>query len=202
MTASAKCRAGIPTSRICGAPAIACRGRPATWCSECNATSAFSDFTRTNGGTLFKLGSHATAAPPPEEWGISRHTYRKGHRAKFGLPYSGPESDLIEAPAGTIILYDARTWHRAGMNFTDSKRGAQIQAIIPGFIVPFMDTSATYKAFLASDAYHGITERERREVERLMVQKIVGPAGVFAFAIDEELTERARRRRDDRESLY
>ena len=161
-----------------------------------------SDFTRTNGGTLFKLGSHATAAPPPEEWGISRHTYRKGHRAKFGLPYSGPESDLIEAPAGTIILYDARTWHRAGMNFTDSKRGAQIQAIIPGFIVPFMDTSATYKAFLASAAYNGLTERERREVERLMVQKIVGPAGVFAITVDEELTERARRQRDDRESLY
>ncbi len=161
-----------------------------------------SDFNRNNGATLFKLGSHATAAAPPEEWGISRHTYRKGHRAKFGLPYSGPEADLIEAPAGSIILYDARTWHRAGMNFTDDKRGALIQAIIPGFIVPFMDTSATYKAFLASEACNAVTERERREVERLMVQKIVGPAGVFAITIDEELTERARRRRDDRESLY
>ena len=37
-----------------------------------------SDFNRHNGATLFKLGSHDTGTPPPEEWGISNHSYRQG----------------------------------------------------------------------------------------------------------------------------
>ena len=162
-----------------------------------------SDFRADNGATLFKLGSHASSAPPPEAWGRSTQTYRKGSRARNGLPYAGPEADVIEAPAGSIVLYDARTWHRAGMNRTERKRGAIIQALVPGFIMPFMDTSATYKAFLASDAYAGVTERERTEVERLMVHKIMGPAGMFAIAVDDELTQRVRKRAaDQRASVY
>ncbi|MDE0422591.1 MAG: phytanoyl-CoA dioxygenase family protein [Gammaproteobacteria bacterium] len=161
-----------------------------------------SDFTKENGATLFKLGSHASNKPPPREWGISTHTYRRGHRAEFGLPYAGPDADVIEAPAGTIVLYDARTWHRAGMNQTDEKRGAIIQALIPGFIVPFMDTSGTYKAFLESDACQQVTERERKEVEKLMVHKIVGPGGLFAIGIDKELTERVRQQAATARSVY
>ena len=161
-----------------------------------------SDFTKENGATLFKLGSHASNQPPPKEWGISTHTYRRGHRAEFGLPYAGPDADVIEAPAGTIVLYDARTWHRAGMNQTDKKRGAIIQALIPGFIVPFMDTSGTYKAFLASDACQQVTERERKEIEKLMVHKIVGPGGLFAIGIDQELTERVRQQASGPRSVY
>lgn len=161
-----------------------------------------SDFTKENGATLFKLGSHTSNTPPPREWGISNNTYRRGHRARFGLPYAGPDADVIEAPAGTIILYDARTWHRAGMNRTDKKRGAIIQAIIPGFIVPFMDTSGTYKAFLDSDACQQVTERERKELEKLMIHKIVGPAGLFAIGIDKELTERVRAKSAGSRSVY
>ena len=37
-----------------------------------------SDFTRENGATIFKLGTHASNEAPPEEWGISNHSYRKG----------------------------------------------------------------------------------------------------------------------------
>ena len=161
-----------------------------------------SDFTKENGATLFKLGSHTSNTPPPGEWGISTDTYRRGHRAKVGLPYAGPESDVIEAPAGTIILYDARTWHRAGMNQTDKKRGAIIQAIIPGFIVPFMDTSGTFKAFLESEACRQVTGRERKELEKLMIHKIVGPAGLFAIGIDKELTERVRQQAAGPRSVY
>ncbi len=162
-----------------------------------------SDFNRENGATMFKLGSHASESPPPEEWGISNHTYRKGHRAKFGLPYAGPQADLIEAPAGSIVLYDARTWHRAGMNFTTNRRGAIIQAIVPSFIVPFMDTSNTYKAFLDSETCKQVSLREHKELDKLMMQKIVGPAGMFVFSIDRELTERARQQtREAASSVY
>ena len=161
-----------------------------------------SDFRKDNGATLFKLGSHRSNTPPPLEWGRSTQTYRRGSRAANGLPYGGPEADVIEAPAGTIILYDARTWHRAGMNSSGRKRGAIIQAIVPGYIMPFMDTSATYKAFLASDAYHGVTERERREVEQLMVHRISGPAGLYAITVDVQLTERVRSQQPQGRSLY
>ena len=70
-----------------------------------------------------------------------------------------------------------------------------IQAIIPGFIVPFMDTSHTFKSFTASDAYQQVTERVRKEIEKLMVHKIAGPAGLFAITTDAELTERLREKR-------
>ena len=161
-----------------------------------------SDFRKDNGATLFKLGSHASNRPPPKEWGISTQTYRKGHRARQGLPYGGPQADVIEAPAGTVILYDARTWHRAGVNSTKRKRGAMIQAIVPSYIIPFMDTSATYKAFLKSAAHDQVTERERKELDKLMVHKIMGPAGMFAITVDEELTARARAQQPARASVY
>ncbi len=161
-----------------------------------------SDFTRENGATIFKLGTHASNEAPPEEWGISNHTYRKGFRATYGLPYGGEEADLIEAPAGSIILYDARTWHRAGMNMTDRRRGAMIQAIVPGYIIPFMDTSQTVKSFFASDAFNQVTERVRKEIEKLMVHKIAGPAGLFAITTDDELTQRVREQRQAAASVY
>ena len=161
-----------------------------------------SDFRKDNGATLFKLGSHRSNTPPPAAWGLSTSTYRKGHRASHGLPYAGPEADVIEAPAGTIILYDARTWHRAGINQTDRKRGAMIQAIVPGYIMPFMDTSATFKAFLESPAHGKVTDRERKEVDKLMIHKIMGPAGMFAITVDDELTQRARQHAAQGASVY
>ena len=161
-----------------------------------------SDFRKDNGATLFKLGSHRSNTPPPAAWGLSTSTYRKGHRAGHGLPYGGPDADVIEAPAGTIILYDARTWHRAGINQTDRKRGAMIQAIVPGYIIPFMDTSATFKAFLASPAHAQVTDRERKEVDKLMIHKIMGPAGMFAITVDDELTQRARQQATQAASVY
>jgi len=161
-----------------------------------------SDFTRENGATIFKLGSHTITNAPPEEWGISNHTYRRGHRAKFGLPYAGPDADLIEAPAGSIVLYDARTWHRAGFNMTENRRGAIIQAIVPSFIIPFMDCSGTYKRFLQSDAYNGVSEREKKEIDKLMVHRITGPAGLYAIGTDEELTQRVRSQYQERMSAY
>ncbi len=151
-----------------------------------------SDFTYENGATRFKLGTHSSNRPPPAEWGVTNDTFRRGHREDHGLPYGGPDAEVIEAPAGSIVLYDARTWHCAGINRTNRKRGAMIQAIIPGYIIPFMDTSATFKAFLDSDVCDQLTERERHELDKLMVHKIRGPAGMFAITTDEELTERAR----------
>jgi ectoine hydroxylase-related dioxygenase (phytanoyl-CoA dioxygenase family) len=153
-----------------------------------------SDFRLENGATVFCLASYGAQAVPPAEWGRANQTWKKEHRAEHGLPYGGEETDVIEAPAGTIILYDARIWHRAGVNRTNRPRGAVIQAITPGFIIPFYDTTAPFRSWLESDVPDQLTERERRELEDLMLHRITGPQGVFAIAPDEALTERVRAR--------
>lgn len=153
-----------------------------------------SDFRVDNGATLFRLGSHRSPQFPPDDWGITNQTMRRGYRAEHGLPYGGPEASVIEAPAGSMVLYDARTWHRAGTNLTNRRRGAMIQAFVPTYVMPFMDTSATYKAFLDSAVPAQLTARERLEVEKLLVHRIAGPAGLYAIATDERLTKQVRER--------
>ena len=148
------------------------------------------DFTRGNGATRFKLGSHRRNEGPPPDWGLGVDFARPGHRKRHGLPYGGPDADVIEAPAGSILLFDARTWHRAGLNTTDSKRAAILQAVTPPWIMPFADSGAAFKTFLESAAWTEITDRERRELESLLVYEIVGPRGRQAITVDRELTER------------
>lgn len=149
-------------------------------------------FTRENGATCFKLGSHTRSTGPPEAWGTTAAYTRPGHRAEHGLPYSGPEAEVVEAPAGSIILYDARTWHRAGVNRTRRERAGMLQAVTPMYIMPFMDTSRAYKAFLASALHDQLDPLEQLELRGLLVHKIVGPAGEFAITVDDELTRAAR----------
>ena len=94
----------------------------------------------------------------------------------------------MEAPAGSVLLYDARTWHRAGVNRTDERRAAMLQAVTPMYVMPFSDTSKTYKAFVAAPLAGELDDRERGELARLLVHRIVGPAGRPAITTDAELT--------------
>lgn len=149
-----------------------------------------SEFRKENGATCFKLGSHTLGQGPPIEW-INGNTSRQdGFRESEGLPYTGPEADVVEAPAGSYIVYDSRIWHRAGVNRTEHKRAAMLQAVIPMFIMPFMDTSRPYKDFIHSPLAEELTELEQNELEALMINKMVGPAGHLAITVDEELTDR------------
>ena len=147
-----------------------------------------SEFTKVRGATAFKLGSHALDRGPPQTWGIAADHARPGYRAEHGLPYTGPEADIVEAPAGSTILYDARTWHRAGVNRTDQRRAALLQAMIPGYVIPKNDTGGPYKQFVRSAVYAELNSRERREMQNLMVHRFPGPFGRHAMAADAELT--------------
>lgn len=146
-----------------------------------------SEFTKVRGATAFKLGSHTLEQAPPKAWGRAGDHGRPGYRAEHGLPYTGPEADVIEAPAGSTILYDARTWHRAGVNRTDHKRAAMLQAMVPAYVVPKNDTGGPYKEFLRSPAYAELNARERREVRNLMVHPFPGAPRRSALIADEEL---------------
>ena len=151
-----------------------------------------SEFTKARGATLFKLGSHVDNHAPPEVWGDATAHAQPGYRAAHGLPYDGGAADVIEAPAGSIILYDARTWHRAGVNRTPHKRAAMLQAMLPAFVMPKNDTSRSYRAFLDCAAHQALNQRERDELRRLMVHRFPGPGGSYAIGPDRELTERLR----------
>ena len=154
-----------------------------------------SEFTKYRGATAFKLGSHALERGPPEDWGVAAAAYQPDYRAKNGLPYNGPHADVIEAPAGSMILFDTRTWHRAGINRSDEKRAAVLTDLTPAYIVPYSDTTADYRALVESEAYDELNERERREWERLMIHRFLGPAGPRSvIGTDTELTQRIPRR--------
>ena len=149
-----------------------------------------SEFRKENGATCFKLGSHTLGQGPPIEWVNGNTSRQDRYRESEGLPYSGPDADVIEAPPGSYIVYDSRIWHRAGVNRTERKRAAMLQAVIPMFIMPFMDTSVPYKNFIHSPLAEELTELEQKELEAVMVNKMVGPAGHLAITVDDELTDR------------
>ena len=148
-----------------------------------------SEFRKENGATCFKLGSHTLGEGPPDEWGPG-HIYRQpGYRADHGLPYNGPDADVVEAPGGSYILYDSRIWHRAGVNRTKFKRAALLQAVIPVYIVPKTDTSRAYRNFISSPFVEELTSLELQELKALMITRIEGSGGKHVVTIDESLTE-------------
>lgn len=151
-----------------------------------------SEFRKENGATCFKLGSHTLGEGPPVEWGDGNAAREAGYRDTKGLPYTGPDADVVEAPPGSYIVYDSRIWHRAGVNRTPHKRAAMLQAVIPMYIMPFMDTSRPYKNFIHSSLVEELTALEQKELEAIMVNKMVGPGGHLAITVDEELTEKIR----------
>ena len=148
-----------------------------------------SEFRKENGATCFKLGSHALGEGPPDEWGPG-HIYRQpGYRAAHGLPYNGPDADVVEAPGGSYILYDSRVWHRAGVNRTERKRAAMLQAVIPMYIMPKTDTSRAYRNFIESPLVEELTPLELKELKALMITRIEGSGGKHVVTTDAALSE-------------
>jgi ectoine hydroxylase-related dioxygenase (phytanoyl-CoA dioxygenase family) len=74
------------------------QGANAAWCLD--------DFTADNGATCFVPGSHRLNRPPTRDEGA------------VAVP--------LEAPAGTLVVFDARLWHRTGNNRTRNERRAGV----------------------------------------------------------------------------
>ena len=84
-----------------------------------------------------------------------------------------PEAQQVEAASGSVLLYDARMWHRQHVNRSDHSRAAMLNALTPGWIVPQFDQSeffATFEALCSEspDFVGQFTARERRDAEQLM----------------------------------
>ena len=74
------------------------QGANAAWCVD--------EFTAANGATRFVPGSHL----------LNRLPLDSDHR----------ESVPLEAPAGSLVVFDSRLWHRTGANSTSNDRRAAI----------------------------------------------------------------------------
>jgi hypothetical protein len=74
------------------------QGANAAWCVD--------DFTEANGATCFVPGSHLRHRPP------------RADDVDRAVP--------LEAPAGTVVVFESRLWHRTGHNRTSDQRRAGI----------------------------------------------------------------------------
>ena len=128
----------------------------------CNRNTFVSDFSHLNGATMFTPGSHLVDSGPPDEWNAAL--------ANDELPYSGPEATVLEAPSGSMILYDARTWHRAGYNRSDHKRGMMATNYATPDVVPKRDTRPACKRLHQSQVYQELNAREQRDVTDLLMK--------------------------------
>ena len=72
------------------------QGANAAWCVD--------DFTTENGATCFVPGSHRLHRPP--------------------RPDDTPTPVPMEAPAGSLVVFESRLWHRTGNNTTADQRRA------------------------------------------------------------------------------
>ena len=128
----------------------------------CNRNTFVSDFSHLNGATMFTPGSHLVDSGPPDEWNAPLENGE--------LPYSGPEATVLEAPAGSMILYDARTWHRAGYNRSGHKRGMMATNYATPDVVPKRDTKPACERLHRAPVYRDLNAREQRDVTDLLMK--------------------------------
>ena len=76
----------------------------------CNTIWLLDDFSDTNGATRLVPGTHRSGLLPQEE---------------LSDPFAPhPDQVLIEAPAGTVVVFNSHTWHGGTVNRTDRIRRA------------------------------------------------------------------------------
>ncbi|MDA1300916.1 MAG: phytanoyl-CoA dioxygenase family protein [Proteobacteria bacterium] len=132
---------------------------------------ALTDFTPETGATQFVLGSHEFDTPPPTEL-----------NAVPTVAGEGPHKDVVQMsfPAGSGILYDSRTYHRAPpeLNISGKERWAMLTCIVPSFVRDLRardDKVESADAFAnATDVHAALTPRELRDVLKMLCDDEAG----------------------------
>lgn len=76
----------------------------------CNSIWLLDDFSAANGATRLVAGTHKNGKLPQDELEDQMATH--------------PEEIVIEAPAGTVVIFNSHTWHGGTTNRTDKVRRA------------------------------------------------------------------------------
>ncbi|MBF68528.1 MAG: hypothetical protein CMQ29_12630 [Gammaproteobacteria bacterium] len=126
---------------------------------------ALTDFTPETGATQFVLGSHKFHTPPTTEM-----------NAVPTVAGQGPHKDVAQVsfPAGSGILYDSRTWHRAPpeLNVSGAERWAMLTCIVPSFVRDLRardDKVESADSFAEATRVHAaLTLRELDDVVRML----------------------------------
>ena len=132
---------------------------------------ALTDFTPERGATQFVLGSHEFDTPPPTEM-----------NAVPTVAGVGPHQDVVQVPcaAGSGILYDSRTYHRAPpeLNVSGEERWAMLTCIVPSFVRDLRardDKVQSAEAFArATNVHAALTLRELHDVVRMLCDDEAG----------------------------
>ena len=126
---------------------------------------ALTDFTPETGATQFVLGSHEFETPPPMEM-----------NAIPTISGQGPHQNVVQPsfPAGSGILYDSRTYHRAPpeLNVSGAERWAMLTCIVPSFVRDLRardDKVESADAFaIATNVHEALTDRELQDVLHML----------------------------------
>lgn len=132
---------------------------------------ALTDFTPKTGATQFVLGSHEFDTPPPTEM-----------NAVPTLAGVGPHRDVVQPsfPAGSGILYDSRTYHRAPpeLNVSGEERWAMLTCIVPSYVRDLRardDKVESADAFAeATNVHSALTPRELQDVIKMLCDDEMG----------------------------
>ena len=132
---------------------------------------ALTDFTPETGATQFVLGSHEFDGPPSTEM-----------NAIPTIAGQGPHKNVVQAsfPAGSGILYDSRTYHRAPpeLNVSGAERWAMLTCIVPSFVRDLRardDKVESADAFArATNVHAALTGRELQDVLHMLCDDEMG----------------------------
>jgi hypothetical protein len=132
---------------------------------------ALTDFTPETGATQFVLGSHELDTPPPTEL-----------NAVPTVAGVGPHQNVVQVPfaAGSGILYDSRTYHRAPpeLNVSGEERWAMLTCIVPSFVRDLRardDKVESADAFAkAANVHAALTPRELQDVVKMLCDDEAG----------------------------
>jgi hypothetical protein len=130
------------------------------------------EFRADNAATQYAPGSHKLCQWPPAEWNEG------GTRMGEGVHENVKQ---MLAPAGSALVYDARTWHRAcdELNVSGGDRVAILNAVAPAWVLSMGGKRDGAAAYLASDMPAKLNDRERLELDRLCnAARMQPPAGV------------------------
>jgi len=86
----------------------------------CQSLWFLDDFTDENGATALVPKSH-----------------KKNHKPDIPLNEPHPDQILAEAPAGSLLLFDARLWHSSRGNRTKQNRSCVIATYNRTYVIPF-----------------------------------------------------------------
>ena len=90
-----------------------------------NSLWLLDDFTPQNGGTRFVPGSHRSRRQPPG--------------ADDPLALEHPDEIRLNAPKGSVFLFNGALWHATGANATDRARVCLICFCCRSFLKPMFD---------------------------------------------------------------